>query len=162
MSRFLRTSSTRRLLGVIGGLIAVIAAGTALAFAAAGNGPVPKPKPLAVALRDALGAKQVQGISAHITFTDHLIDASSIQGATDPLLQGGTGRLWLSPSQHRLRLELQSDSGDAQIVRRQRHILGVRPEREDRLPGHAARSTATTRRAAAPTPFRRWPTSRRS
>jgi outer membrane lipoprotein-sorting protein len=43
-----------------------------------------------------------------------LIDASNIQGA-DPLLQGATGRLWMS-SDHRLRIELQSANGDAQVV----------------------------------------------
>ena len=39
--RFLRTVSTRRLLATIGGLVAAIAAGTAIAVAAAGSGPVP-------------------------------------------------------------------------------------------------------------------------
>jgi outer membrane lipoprotein-sorting protein len=37
-----------------------------------------------------------------------------VQGS-DPLLSGATGRLWAS-SDHRVRLELQSDSGDVQIV----------------------------------------------
>jgi outer membrane lipoprotein-sorting protein len=114
MTKFLRTASTRRLLGVLGGLVALIAAGTAIAVAAAGSGPVPKAKPLANAVHDALAAKQVPGITARIQFTNHLIDASSIQGS-DPLLSGATGRLWLS-SDHKLRLELQSNNGDAQAV----------------------------------------------
>jgi outer membrane lipoprotein-sorting protein len=114
MTRFLRTASTRRLLAVLGGLVAIIAAGTAIAVAASGNGPVPARKPLPNAIRSALAAPQVQGITARISFTNHLIDASNLQGA-DPILQGATGRLWLS-SDHRLRLELQSDNGDAQLV----------------------------------------------
>jgi outer membrane lipoprotein-sorting protein len=114
MTKFLRTASTRRLLAVIGGLVAAIAAGTAIAVAAAGSGPVAPPARLANAIRGALSAPQVRGISARISFTNHLIDASSIQG-TDPLLQGATGRLWMS-SDHRIRLELQSDNGDAQVV----------------------------------------------
>jgi outer membrane lipoprotein-sorting protein len=114
--KFLRTVSTRRLLAMIAGLVIAIAAGTTIAVAAAGTGPVPRPKPLAQALRDAANAPTIEGISARITFTNHLIDASNIQGA-DPLLTGATGRLWLSTTGHRLRLELQSASGeDAQVV----------------------------------------------
>ena len=112
--RFLRTVSTRRLLAVIAGFVSAIAAGAAIAVAAAGTGPVPPQKPLAQAVRDALAGPKIRGISARITFTNHLIDASNIQGA-DPILSGARGRLWLS-SGHRLRLELQSDSGDAQVV----------------------------------------------
>ena len=112
--RFLRTAPTRRLLAVIFGLLTAIAAGTALAFAAAGSGPVPSPLPLAQAIHAGLAAPKVQGITARVTFTNHLIDASNLQG-TDPILQGASGRLWLS-SDHRMRLELQSDNGDAQAV----------------------------------------------
>jgi outer membrane lipoprotein-sorting protein len=111
--RYLRTASTRRLLAMIAGVIAAIAVGTAIAVAAAGSGPVPKPKPLARAIHDALTAPPIDGITARISFTNHLIDSSNIQG-TDPILTGATGRLWLSKD--RLRLELQSDNGDAQIV----------------------------------------------
>jgi outer membrane lipoprotein-sorting protein len=49
-----------------------------------------------------------------VKFTNHLVDSAGIQGS-NPLLSGATGRLWLSPG-HGLRLELQSDNGDAQIV----------------------------------------------
>jgi outer membrane lipoprotein-sorting protein len=115
---FLRTVSTRRLLALISALVAVIVAGTAIAVAASGSGPVPRAKPLAQAIRDGLGAPPVYALSARVTFTNHLIDSSSIQGS-DPLLTGASGRLWVSvdPSgKSRIRLELQSDSGDAQAV----------------------------------------------
>ncbi|MGI9183578.1 MAG: LolA family protein [Solirubrobacteraceae bacterium] len=111
--RFLRTASTRRLLAALAGLLVAIAAGTAIAVAASSSGPVPKHERLAVAVRAALAAPAVQGISANITFTNHLIDASSLQGS-DPILTGATGRLWLA--KNRLRLELQSPNGDAQVV----------------------------------------------
>src|SRR5512135_3066548 len=94
--------------------VSAIAAGAAIAVAAAGTGPVPPQKPLAQAVHDALAAPQVTGISARISFTNHLIDSTDIQGA-DPILTGATGRLWLS-SDHRLRLELQADNGDAQVL----------------------------------------------
>jgi outer membrane lipoprotein-sorting protein len=115
--KFLRTVPTRRLLALIAGLIAAAAVGTAIAVAAAGTGPVPPREPLANAIHQALGAKPVLGISARISFTNHLIDATNIQGS-DPILQGASGRLWLSlaPGDHRVRLELQGDNGDAQLV----------------------------------------------
>jgi outer membrane lipoprotein-sorting protein len=112
--KFLRTVSTRRLLATLSGALLVVAAGTAIAFAAAGSGPVPGRTSLAKAAHRALAARQVSGISARISFTNHLISTNDIQGS-DPILSGASGRLWLS-SGHRLRLELQSDNGDAQIV----------------------------------------------
>jgi outer membrane lipoprotein-sorting protein len=113
--RLLRTISTQRLLATVAGLVIAVAGGTAIAVAASGNGPVPVREPLAKAVHTALIAPTVQGVSARITFTNHLIDASDIQG-TDPILQGASGRLWLSPSTNALRLELQSDNGDAQVL----------------------------------------------
>jgi outer membrane lipoprotein-sorting protein len=115
--KFLRTVSTRRLLAVIAGLTAAAAAGTAIAVAAGGGGPVPPREPLARAIHQALTAQPVDGITARISFTNHLIDATNIQGS-DPILQGASGRLWLSltPGHRQLRVELQGDSGDAQLV----------------------------------------------
>jgi outer membrane lipoprotein-sorting protein len=114
--KFLRTASTGRLLAVIAGVVLAIAAGTAIAVAASGSGPVPKRESLATALHAAATAKPVKGVSADISFTNNLIGASDFQGgSTDPLLQGATGRLWVSDS-GRFRLELQSDNGDAQVV----------------------------------------------
>ena len=115
--RLLRTASTGRLLAVIAGLIAAIAAGTAIAVAATANGPVPRAKPLARAVHDALAATPVKGITADITFTNNLISADALPGHTvDPLLQGTQhGRVWLT-NDHRLRIELQGDNGDANLV----------------------------------------------
>jgi outer membrane lipoprotein-sorting protein len=112
--KFLRTAPTRRLLALIAGVVAVIAAGTAIAVAASGSGPVPPPKSLASAVHTALSAPQVKGITARIKFTNHLIDSSDLLGA-DPVLSGASGRLWIS-NDGRMRLELQSDNGDAQVV----------------------------------------------
>jgi outer membrane lipoprotein-sorting protein len=113
--RLLRTISTQRLLATIAGLVIAVAGGTAIAVAASGSGPVPARASLATAVHTALSAPTVPGITARITFTNRLIDASNIQGS-DPILQGASGRLWLSPSTRQLRLELQSDNGDAQVV----------------------------------------------
>jgi outer membrane lipoprotein-sorting protein len=113
VNRFLRTAPTRRLLGVILGVIIVAVVGTTIAVAAIGSGPVPKPEPLARAIHQGLGASAPAGIYARVKFTDNLIGASEIEGS-DPLLTGGTGRLWLTG--HHLRIEVQGDNGDAQVV----------------------------------------------
>ena len=116
MLRFLRTAPTRRLLATIAGTLAVIAGGTAIAVAATGAGPVPKAQSLSGAVHQALSAPKVTGISANISFTNNLIDSSDFTGqGSDPILQGASGRLWLSDD-GRLRIELQSDAGDAQVV----------------------------------------------
>ncbi len=113
--KFLRTASTGRLLASIGGIVAAIAVCAAVAVAATSSGPVPKREPLAKAIHQALKAKPLSGITARISFTDNLIPGAEIQGS-DPLLQGGTGRMWLSSASHALRLELQGSNGDAQVV----------------------------------------------
>src|SRR4051794_36315941 len=110
----LRTLPTGRLLALITAVVVVIAGGAAIALAATGGGPVPPAKPLAQAVHDAVAAPEVNGVTAKISFTNKLIDSASLEGG-GPLLKGATGRLWLGDG-HRLRLELQSDSGDAQIV----------------------------------------------
>jgi hypothetical protein len=113
--RFLRTISTQRLLATLAGLVIAIAGGTAIALGAASGGPVPPRESLAKALHQAASAPAVSGITARIKFTNNLISSSDLQG-TDPILSGATGRLWLSTTSHRLRLELQGNNGDAQVV----------------------------------------------
>jgi outer membrane lipoprotein-sorting protein len=113
--RFLRTISTARLLVLALAVTVAGAATAAIALAATGGGgQKPPPKPLAQAVHDALAAPPIDGVTARIKFTNHLVDSSALPGAT-PLLSGATGRLWASAG-GRLRLELQSTSGDVQIV----------------------------------------------
>lgn len=112
--RFLRTVSTQRLLAIIVGLVIAAAGGSAIAVAAGSGGPVPPRESLANALHQAASAPAVSGITARIKFTNNLINTSDIQGA-DPILNGASGRLWMS-NDGRLRLELQGDNGDAEVV----------------------------------------------
>jgi hypothetical protein len=119
--RFLRTISGPRLAALAASVVAIAGGGTAIAVAGSDGGPTPPPKPLARAVHDGLTAPEVQGITARVKFTNHLIDTSGIEGA-NPLLSGATGRLWLSPG-HGLRLELQSENGDAQIVGNERDFF---------------------------------------
>ena len=118
--KYLRRISTRRLLALCAATVAFGVGAVALAMAATGGGPKPPAEPLPVAVHDALTAPTVQGVSARIQFTNHLINGSNVQGA-DPILSGASGRLWASSDGH-LRLELQADSNsegatsDSQVV----------------------------------------------
>jgi len=152
--KFLRTVSTRRLLVLSAAVVVAVGGGTAIAVAASSGGPVPPSKPLAKAVHDALVAPEVSGISARVSFTNHLIDSSDIQGA-NPILKGATGRLWLATSSndHRLRLELQGDNGDAQAVFDNGSFWVYDPSSntvyrgqlpKDQLPAHASKARRAT------------------
>jgi outer membrane lipoprotein-sorting protein len=102
----------------------LVALGAATAFAASlSSGPTPPPKPLANAVHDALAAAPVEGVSARIQLTDHLLDAASLQSqsadggqsSTSPLLGNAAGRLWIGAN-GKVRVELQSESGDTQVL----------------------------------------------
>ena len=119
----LRRLSLSRLLLLCALVIAVGVSATAVAFAL-GTGPTPPPKPLAQAVHDALAggsAHPVQGVSASVTWTDHLLEGANLaSGGQDgaitsgPLAAGASGRLWIGDG--KLRLELQSQQGDTQVL----------------------------------------------
>ncbi len=121
MSHFLRRLPLSRLLLLCGVLIGVGVGATALATAL-GVGPTPTPRPLPNAVHDALTATPVEGVSAQIQLTDHLLEGASLasgggeasQLTSSPLLSGASGRLWIS-KEGRVRLELQSEKGDTQV-----------------------------------------------
>src|SRR6185312_1044076 len=139
-----------------------IAAGTAIAVAATGGGPVPKAKPLARAVHDALAAKPVKGITADVTFTNNLISSDDLPGETaDPLLQGTRhGRVWLS-NDGRMRIELQGDNGDANLVVSKRSFWVSDPMQhtvyEGTLPADVSKSGGA-KRWSAKAPAHRIPT----
>lgn len=112
----LRTISTRRLIAIIAGLVVLIAGVGVAQGALGGKDSVPPRTPLANAVHRALNAPEVQGVSARIEFTNRLIPSGAMpSGAGTPLLSGASGRLWWSED-GRFRLELQSQSGDAQVT----------------------------------------------
>ncbi len=121
MSYFLRRLPLSRLLLLCAVLVGVGVGATALATAL-GVGPTPPPKPLPDAVHDALTAAPVEGVSAQIQLTNHLLEGASLasgggeasQLTSSPLLSGASGRLWIS-KEGRVRLELQSEKGDTQI-----------------------------------------------
>jgi outer membrane lipoprotein-sorting protein len=102
---------------LIAAVIALAAGGAAIAMAASGgSGPTPPPKPLADALHDSLAGPTPDGITARITFTNKLFPSGAITGQVgSALMSGASGRLWAT-NDGRGRLELQSNSGDVQVV----------------------------------------------
>ncbi|MEA2207698.1 MAG: hypothetical protein QOF54_175 [Solirubrobacteraceae bacterium] len=119
----LRRISLSRLLLVCAVTLALGGSATALAFAF-GSGPTPPAKPLAQAVHDALAAPQVQGVSANVKLTDNLLEGADLasgnggeagQLSKSPLLSGATGRLWIAKD-GRVRLELQAEKGDTQVL----------------------------------------------
>jgi outer membrane lipoprotein-sorting protein len=125
MAYLLRRLPLSRLLLLCGLVVAIGVSVTALAFAI-GTGPTPPPKPLAEAVHDALtgaGGDQIQGVSANVQLTDHLLEGANLTGSgngsagelsSSPLLTGASGRLWIS-KEGRVRLELQSEKGDTEV-----------------------------------------------
>lgn len=118
----LRRLPLSRLLLLCGLAVAIAISVTALALGV-GGGPTPPPKPLADAVHDALAAPPVQGLSARIELTNHLVEGTDLASgggeasrlASSPLLAGGSGRLWIA-GDGRARLELQSEAGDTQVL----------------------------------------------
>ncbi len=118
MNVFRRLSSRglAALIGAAAGTAAIAAVVAVTAFG--GSSSTPPAESLAQAVHDALAAPSVEGLTARISFTNHLLGSSalgSLGAAGSPLLSGASGRLWLTNDGH-LRLELQSAAGDAQIV----------------------------------------------
>ncbi len=122
MVYFLRRLPLSRLLLVCGLVVVLGVSATALAFAL-GTGPKPSPEPLPDAIHGALTAPPVEGVSARIQLTDHLLEGASLasgsggaagQLSSSPLVTGASGRLWIAKD-GRARLELQSEQGDTQI-----------------------------------------------
>lgn len=119
----LRRLPLSRLLLVCAAIVALGASATAIAFAI-GSGPTPPAKPLAQAVHDALAAPPVQGVSANVTLTDHLLEGANLasdssgaagEASANPLLSGASGRLWVARD-GRVRLELQAEKGDTQVL----------------------------------------------
>jgi outer membrane lipoprotein-sorting protein len=121
----LRRLPLYRLLVLCALLVGVGASATALAFAL-GAGPTPPAAPLPQAIHNALagaGGRPIEGVSASIAWTDHLLEGANLasgngQGGeltSSPLVAGASGRLWIAKDGH-VRLELQSEKGDTQVL----------------------------------------------
>jgi outer membrane lipoprotein-sorting protein len=109
-----RRLPTARLLALIAAVTAVAVISVVGIAAAVGDDPQPPPaKGLAEAIHDAIVAPPVQGVTARIEFNNDLDDAGAFEGVS-PLISGASGRLWWTADH--FRVELQGNSGDAQIV----------------------------------------------
>ena len=115
-SRWLRTASARRLAVVFSTALALAVTAGIAQGALSGRGPVPPPKALAAAILAAFDAPAPEGVTARIEFTNDLLASGTLPRHTaSPLLAGADGRLWIQKDGD-MRIELQSDAGDVQIV----------------------------------------------
>jgi outer membrane lipoprotein-sorting protein len=124
----LRRLPLSRLLLLCALVVAIGVSITAIALAM-DSGPTPPAKPLAQAIHDTLAGAQgtkFEGVSANIQLTDHLLEGASLatgggsggggdELTSSPLITGASGRLWIAKD-GRVRLELQSQKGDTQVV----------------------------------------------
>jgi len=118
----LRRLPLSRLLLLCGLVVAIGVSATALA-SAVGSGPTPPPKALPQAVHDALAAPPVEGVTASVKLSNHLLEGSNLasgsgeasQLSASPLLSGGSGRLWIAKN-GRVRMELQAEKGDTQVL----------------------------------------------
>lgn len=146
---FLRTISTPRLLlSIVAAVVACLAC-TAIAIAASSGGPVPPRASLADAIHGALTGAPVNSVSADIIFTNNLFSGSSIE-TNDPLITGTAGRLWATDGH--LRIELQSDNGDAEIVVSHRDFWAYDPASNTVYKGTFPQPTAIPRPTQAVPP----------
>jgi outer membrane lipoprotein-sorting protein len=115
---FLRSASTSRLLGLLAvAVVAIVSVGVGTVTAFGGGGSPPPAAPLDAAIQQALAAQPVQGVTARVTFTNHLISSDVLPGnvGLGPLISGASGRLWAT-NDGRVRVELQADAGDTEIM----------------------------------------------
>jgi outer membrane lipoprotein-sorting protein len=119
----LRRLPLSRLLLACALVVAVGVSATALA-SALGSGPTPPPKALPLAVHDALVAPPVEGVSATVQLSNHVLEGANIasgdgseasQLSASPLLSGASGRLWIAKD-GRARLELESEKGDTEVL----------------------------------------------
>jgi outer membrane lipoprotein-sorting protein len=116
----LRRLPLSRLLLLCALIVAIGVSATAIALAVTG-GQKPPPKPLAQAVHDAFAAPPVEGVSANIVLTNHLLEGANLAGEhgsgiiSSPLVTGADGRLWIAKD-GRVRLELKSEKGDTNLI----------------------------------------------
>jgi outer membrane lipoprotein-sorting protein len=111
----LRSSSSRRRLAAVLTVLGVAALGAGAALGASDAPSKPPRRPLAQAVLAALSAPPVEGVSARVHLSNHLLPPGSLpKGTTLPFGASADGRIWLARD-GRLRLDVQSDAGDAEI-----------------------------------------------
>ncbi|CAB4878800.1 MAG: hypothetical protein F2799_06015 [Actinobacteria bacterium] len=124
MIRFIRTASSRALSAAAIGLTGLLLGGAMVATGALSSDAKPAPKSLAQAVVDSQATRGTfSGVAARVTFKNSLVDSSVLGQGSDPLLGGGSGRLW-ADNNGNLRIELQSDGGggDVQIVANDKQV----------------------------------------
>jgi outer membrane lipoprotein-sorting protein len=110
----LRRLSTTRLIILLTAVVAIAVAAAAVTMAARADSTKPPKRSLPAAVQHALSAKLPAGVTARIKFTNRLFSSAALPDTGSTVVTGASGRLWASKGH--LRLELQSTSGDSQLI----------------------------------------------
>jgi outer membrane lipoprotein-sorting protein len=118
--RHIQRLSRRGVVALGGTLVVVGALAATLAMSAfGGSTATPPAAPLDQAIHNALAGSPAAGITAQVSFSDHLFDGSGLGplaalAGLNPLA-GATGQLWIAGDGH-VRLELHSGLGDTELL----------------------------------------------
>jgi hypothetical protein len=149
----IRRSSATSLAGWVVLLVVLLSAVTVTAYAVTRSGaPKPPQRPLASAVRNALSAHPVAGVSAQFTIDQHLLAGSSSTISASPL-SGATGSVWVGGGDVRLNVksqfgttELAYDGSQVTLYDRKHHVAYVLP-----MSHHTSANADTARAHSAPT-----------
>jgi outer membrane lipoprotein-sorting protein len=110
----LRRLSTTRLILLLTAVVAIALGAAAITIAAQADSTKPPKRTLPGAIQQAMNAKLPAGVTARVTFTNRLFSSAALPDTGSSMLTGASGRLWATNGW--LRLELQSSSGDSQLI----------------------------------------------
>jgi hypothetical protein len=127
LTLWVRRASTARLVAIGVAVAVVFVAANAIAGLDTGGARPPEPATLSELTLSELGSAGPAGISANFRYANSLVPTTSLipqasaGGSSLPLVTGASGRLWYAHG--RLRMELQTDQGDTQLLVHGSHAL---------------------------------------
>jgi len=148
----IKRSSATSLIGWLVLAVALLSAISVTAYAMTRSGAAKPPKrSLASAVHRIFTAKPVTGVSAQFRVDQHLLAGSSTSLASNPLLQGATGSVWVGDGRARLVVKSQLgttsvayDGHQVTLYDRRNHVAYVLPAKHHAKKGGATEHNVPT------------------
>jgi hypothetical protein len=148
----IKRSSATSLIGWLVLAVVMLSAISVTAYAMTRSGAAKPPKrSLASAVHRILTAKPVTGVSAQFRIDQHLLAGASTSLASNPLLQGATGSVWVGGGRARLVVKSQLgstsvayDGHQVMLYDRKNHVAYVLPVNHHGKPGGATERNVPT------------------
>ena len=148
----IKRSSATSLIGWLILAVVMLSAISVTAYAMTRSGAAKPPKrSLASAVHRILTAKPVTGVSAQFRIDQHLLAGASTSLASNPLLQGATGSVWVGGGRARLVVKSQLgstsvayDGHQVMLYDRKNHVAYVLPVNHHGKPGGATERNVPT------------------